>query len=351
VKTLTAAGAESKTKAPAAWLGRAARGRRQRQERILEVLLAASAHLSVAVTVAIAAVLAYETVQFFRLPVDAANTDLIARRADLQRFADARPDLVGRPVALVREFFTETTWSPLFATKRFGVLPLVAGTVLTSAIALAVALPLGLLAAVYLSEFASEAVRARLRPALELLAGVPTIVYGYFALTLVTPWLQDHVFGDALAGHNALSAGIVMGIMILPLVASLSHDAMRAVPMDLRHGAYALGATPMEVALGVVVPAALSGIGAASLLALSRAVGETMIVALAAGQSPAWTLNPLDAVETITAFIVQVSLGDTPYGSVEYRTLFATGMLLFVATLLINAASLLLIRRAWQRYT
>jgi phosphate transport system permease protein len=316
----------------------------------VEGALAASAWLSVAVTVALGAVLLYETVQFFRLPVDAADPTLRAVRADLQRFAEARPDLLGRPWALVREFFSETTWSPLFSTKRFGVLPLVAGTVLTSAIALAVAVPLGLLAAVYLSEFAPDAVRGRVKPALEVLAGVPTIVYGYFALTFVTPWLQDRVFGPAMAGQNALSAGLVMGVMILPLVSSLSEDVMRAVPQELRHGAYALGATRVEVAVRVVVPAALSGIAAACVLALSRAVGETMIVALAAGQSPNWTLNPLETVETITAFIVQVSLGDVPYGSVEYRTLFAVGTVLFGATLLMNVVSVRVVQRFRERY-
>lgn len=324
--------------------------RRRGPERWIERALAASAWLSVGVTVAIVAVLAYETVQFFRLPVDAANPELRAMRADLQRFAEARPDLVGRPWRLVREFFTETTWSPLFSTKRFGVLPLVAGTVLTSCIALLVAVPLGLLAATYLSEFAPDAVRARVKPALEVLAGVPTIVYGYFALTFVTPFLQDHVFGPALAGQNALSAGLVMGVMILPLVSSLSEDVMRAVPADLRYAAYALGATRMEVAVRVILPAALSGVAAACVLALSRAVGETMIVALAAGQSPNWTLNPLETVETVTAFIVQVSLGDTPYGSVEYRTLFAVGMLLFVLTFAMNVLSVRVVHRFRERY-
>ncbi|MDR7440007.1 MAG: phosphate ABC transporter permease subunit PstC [Armatimonadota bacterium] len=325
-------------------------GRRRIRERVIGTSLALCAWLSLGVTVAIAAVLAYETVEFFRLPVHSADPDLVARRADLQRFVEARPDLVGHPWRLVREFFTETTWSPLFTTKRFGVLPLVAGTLLTSLIALAVAVPLGLLAAVYLSEFAPENVRRRLKPALELLAGVPTIVYGYFAITFVTPFLQDRVFGAALAGQNALSAGLVMGIMILPLVSSLSEDVMRSVPAELRYGAYALGATPMEVALQVVLPAALSGIAAACVLALSRAVGETMIVALAAGQTPNWTFNPLETVETITAFIVQVSLGDIPYGSVEYRTLFAAGMLLFLLTLLMNVLSVRVVHRFRERY-
>lgn len=321
------------------------------RERWVALGLAMSGWVSIAVTVGLVAVLTYETVQFFRLPLDATNPELVSRRADLQRFVEARPDLVGKPWRLVGEFFTETTWSPLYSTKRFGALPLVAGTVLTSAIALAVAIPAGLLAAVYLSEFATERVRATLKPALELLAGVPTVVYGYFALTFVTPWLQDHVFGQAMAGQNALSAGLVLGMMILPLVASLSDDVMRAVPLELRYGAYALGATRMEVAAGVVLPAALSGIAAASGLALSRAVGETMIVALAAGQSPNWTFNPLETVETITAFIVQVSLGDTPYGSVGYRTLFAVGSLLFAATWVVNVASVRVVQRFRERYT
>ncbi len=312
--------------------------------------LAVTGYLSVAVTIAIVAVLVYETVQFLRLPLEAADPQILAARPDLQRFAEARPDLVGRPWRLVREFFTETTWSPLFATKRFGVLPLLAGTFLTSVIALMVAVPLGLMAAIYLSEFASERVRTWVKPALELLAGVPTIVYGYFALTFVTPLLQDHLFGPALAGQNALSAGLVMGIMILPLISSLSDDVMRAVPADLRQGAYALGATRMEVALRVVVPAALPGISAACVLGLSRAVGETMIVALAAGQTPNWTLNPLQTVETITAFIVQVSLGDTPYGSLEYRTLFAVGTLLFFITFVMNALSARVVTRFRERY-
>lgn len=324
--------------------------RRRARERWLTGLLAASALLSLAVTAAIVGVLAYESARFFRLPLEAADPALVARRADLQRFAETRPDLVGRPWRLVREFFTETTWSPLYSAGRFGVLPLVVGTLLTSAIAVAVAVPLGLLAAVSLSEFAREAVRARVKPALEVLAGIPTIVYGYFALTFVTPLLQERVFGPAMAGQNALAAGLVMGVMLLPLVASLSEDVMRAVPLELRQAAYALGATRMEVAVRVVLPGALSGIAAACLLALSRAVGETMIVALAAGQTPNWTVNPLEPVETLTAFIVQVSLGDTPYGSVEYRTLFAVGMLLFVATLVMNALSVRVVQRFRERY-
>jgi phosphate transport system permease protein len=319
-------------------------------ERVIEAPLAAAALLSIAITLGIVAVLVYEAIAFFRLPIDAADPVLVGQRADLQRFAEARPDLVGRPLALVWEFLTETTWTPLFATMQFGVLPLVAGTLLTSLIAVAVGVPIGLLAATFLSEFASARTRARLKPILEILAGVPTVVYGYFALTFVTPLLQNYVFGDALAGQNALSAGIVMGVMILPLVASLSDDMMRAVPADLRHGAYALGATRMEVALRVVLPAAFSGIAAASILALSKAIGETMVVAMAAGHTPNWTINPLETVATITAFIVQVSLGDTPYGSVQYRTLFVVGTLLFLMTFTMNSVSHRIVQRFQERY-
>jgi phosphate transport system permease protein len=323
---------------------------RRLRERVIGATLAASAFLSIAITLGILSVLVFEAVAFFRLPIEAADPVLVEQRADLQRFAEGRPDLVGQPLALVREFFTETTWSPLFATMQFGVLPLVAGTLLTSFIALVVGVPIGLLAATFLSEFASARTRARLKPILEILAGVPTVVYGYFALTFVTPLLQNYVFGDAIAGQNALSAGIVMGVMILPLVASLSDDMMRAVPADLRNGAYALGATRMEVALRVVLPAALSGIVAACILALSRAIGETMVVAMAAGQMPNWTINPLETVATMTAFIVQVSLGDTPYGSVQYRTLFAVGTVLFLMTFTMNAVSNLMVQRFQERY-
>jgi phosphate transport system permease protein len=235
------------------------------------------------------------------------------------------------------EFLFGTVWTPLFYDKQFGALPLVSGTLLASAIAMAVAIPAGLLIAIYLSEYAPQSVRRTVRPVLEVLAGVPTVVYGYFALLFVTPLLQAIVPG--LAGFNALSPGIVMGIMILPLVSSLSEDAIRSVPNGLREGAYALGATRMQTALRVVVPAAFSGISAAIVLAMSRAVGETMIVAIAAGQQPRLTLDPRVPVETMTAYIVQVSLGDTPTGTLEYRTIFAVGMLLFVSTFLLNLVS------------
>jgi phosphate transport system permease protein len=227
-------------------------------------------------------------------------------------------------------------------------LPLVSGTVLVSAIAMLVALPTGLLSAIYLSEYADHRVRRAVKPVLEILAGVPTVVYGYFALLFVTPLLQ-RIIPD-LAGFNALGPGIVMGIMILPLVSSLSEDAMQAVPRSLREGSYALGATKMQTSLRVVLPAAFSGITAACILAASRAIGETMIVAIAAGQQPRLTWNPLLPVETMTAYIVQVSLGDTPQGTLEYRTIFAVGMLLFVGTLLLNLVSAWLRERFREEY-
>jgi phosphate transport system permease protein len=235
------------------------------------------------------------------------------------------------------QFFGDSQWTPLFAQKHFGIWPLVAGTMLTSLIALATALPLGLLGAIYLSEFASEAGRRVLKPIVEFLAGIPTVIYGYFALTFVTPILQKIVPG--LAGFNSLSAGIVMGIMILPIIASLSEDAIYSVPLSLREGAYALGSGRLAAVFRVVLPTAVSGIGAAVILGISRAVGETMIVAIAAGQQPRLTLDPRVPIETMTAYIVQVSLGDTPAGTLEYRTIFAVGASLFLFTLVLNVAS------------
>jgi phosphate transport system permease protein len=248
----------------------------------------------------------------------------------------------------ITEFLFGTEWTPLFATPRFGVLPLVVGTVLVSAIAMVVALPTGLLSAIYLSEYANPRVRRVIKPVLEILAGVPTVVYGYFALLFVTPILQRVIPG--LAGFNALGPGIVMGIMILPLVSSLSEDAMQGVPRGLREGSYALGATKMQTSLRVVLPAAFSGITAAFILAASRAIGETMIVAIAAGQQPRFTWNPLVPIETMTAYIVQVSLGDTPQGTLEYRTIFAVGMLLFLGTFGLNLVSAWLRERYREEY-
>jgi phosphate transport system permease protein len=246
------------------------------------------------------------------------------------------------------EFLTDRQWTPLFSDQHFGIGPLVTATLLTSFIALIVAVPLGLMSAIFLSEFAPPRVRDVLKPVLEVLAGIPTVVYGFFALAFVTPLIQGIL--PQTSTFNSLSAGIVMGIMILPLMASLSEDAMTAVPDSLREGAYGLGATRFEVAAKVVVPAALSGIVAAFVLALSRAVGETMIVAIAAGQNPILTLNPLVPVETMTAYIVQVSLGDTPYGSLSYLTIFAVGMALFVLTFMMNIVSFWFVRRFREVY-
>ena len=248
----------------------------------------------------------------------------------------------------VGEFLFGTVWTPLFFDKRFGVLPLVSGTLVASAIAMSVALPAGLVTAIYLSEYAKPALRRVVRPVLEILAGVPSVVYGYFALQFVTPLLQSLVPG--LSGFNSLSPGIVMGIMILPLISSLSEDALHSVPGGLREGAYALGATKMQATLRVVVPAAFSGISAAAILAVSRVIGETMIVAIAAGQQPRLTLDPRVPVETMTAYIVQVSLGDTPAGTLEYRTIFAVGTLLFASTFVLNLMSNWLRRRFREEY-
>ena len=286
-------------------------------EWVIERMLFVCAALSVLTTIGIVVVLAIETAGFLR------------------------------EVSIV-EFLFGTEWTPLFASKRFGVLPLVMGTVLVSTIAMVVALPMGLLSAVYLSEYAPAGVRRVVKPVLEILAGVPTVVYGYFALMFVTPLLQEFI--PNMAGFNALSPGIVMGIMILPLVSSLAEDAMQAVPRGLREGAYALGATRMQTSLNVVVPAAFSGITAAFILAVSRAVGETMIVVIAAGQQPRLTASPLVPIETMTAYIVQVSLGDTPQGTLEYRTIFAVGMLLFLMTFTLNLASTWLRERFREEY-
>lgn len=246
------------------------------------------------------------------------------------------------------EFLTGTTWTPLFNPPHFGVLPLLTGSMLIASGAALVALPLGLAAAIYMSEYAPVRVKRVLKPTLEILAGVPTVVYGYFALTFVTPivrtiWPETDVF-------NALSASIVMGIMIIPMVSSLSEDAMSAVPRSLREAAYALGATKYEVATRTVVPAALSGIIASFILAVSRAIGETMIVTIAAGAQPALTLNPFRSVQTMTAYIAQTVTGEAPHGSVEYRTIFAVGLTLFVITLLMNILSGMVLRRFREEY-
>jgi phosphate transport system permease protein len=241
------------------------------------------------------------------------------------------------------KFLLDSEWTPLFAEKHFGIWPILLGTLLTTGIAVAVAIPLGLAAAIYLSEFANHRTRKIFKPLLELLAGVPTVVYGYFALMAITPALQKFIPG--LAGFNALGAGVVMGVMILPIIASLSEDALHAVPMGLREGSYALGADKISTIFRVVIPSAFSGIAASVILGISRGIGETMIVAIAAGQQPRLTLDPRVPVETMTAYIVQVSLGDTPTGTIEYRTIFAVGAMLFLMTLGLNLISHRLRRR------
>ncbi len=250
----------------------------------------------------------------------------------------------------ILDFVTGTDWSPLFSPSSFGVLPLVAGTLLVTAIACLVCMPFGLGAAIYLSEYARQRTRKWLKPGLEVLAGIPTVVYGYFALTFVAPRLQDIGLPFVQPPFSALSAGLVMGVMLIPTVASISEDAMSAVPHDLRDGAYALGSTRLQVSTRIVVPAAISGIIASYVLAISRAVGETMIVLIAAGGQPNLTFNPMEAVQTMTAFIAATGQGDTPTGSIEYKTIFAVGATLFVGTLLMNLLSIRLVRRFREVY-
>ena len=252
----------------------------------------------------------------------------------------------------VREFFTSTEWAPLFSRARFGVLPLAAATLTTTVCALAVCVPFGLGAAIYLSEYAGRRARGFLKPALEVLAGIPTVVYGFFALTFVTPLLQDIWLGPGEPPQvfNGLSAGLVMGIMILPTIASLAEDAMSAVPQSLRAGAFALGSTKLQVSTRVVVPGALSGIVAAFVLGISRAVGETMIVLVAAGGTPNFSFNPTEAMQTMTAFIASAGLGDQPTGTIGYKTIFAVGSALFVATFVMNQLSIRLVRRFREVY-
>lgn len=272
-------------------------------ERIIVGVLAACALVTLATTAGILYVLLSEAIAFFR-------------------------------VVSFWDFVTDTQWTPLFAQKHFGILPLLTGTLLTTLVALAVAMPLGICVAVYLSEYADRRVRAWVKPALEILAAVPTVVYGFFALTVVTPFLQGFIPG--LSGFNALSPGIVMGIMIIPYISSLSEDALHSVPKNLREGSFGLGATRFQTTFSVVIPAARSGILVSVILAVSRAVGETMIVAIAAGQQPRLTMNPLVPIETITTYIVQVSMGDVVRDSIEYQTIFAAGITLFMFTLVLN---------------
>jgi len=246
------------------------------------------------------------------------------------------------------EFLTGTEWTPLFTKKRFGILPLLSGTLLTSFIAILVALPIGLAIAIYLSEYAPKRFRQYVKPSLEMLAAVPTVVYGFFALTVVTPFLQMLIPG--MSGFNSLSAGFVMGIMIIPIISSLSEDALNAVPYSLREASYGMGSTRFQTAIRVTVPAASSGIVVSVILAISRAIGETMIVAIAAGQQPRFTFNPLVPIETLTAYIVQVSLGDVPHNSLEYRTIFAAGITLFVVTFILNSISHWLKNKYREKY-
>lgn len=272
-------------------------------ERLIELVLLLLSLSAVAVTVAIVGILVYESLGFF------AHVTLV-------------------------EFLTDTQWTIMFADKHFGVLPLLAGTLVTTTVALLLAVPVGTIAALYLSEFASERVRETVKPLLELLAGIPTVVYGYFALLMVTPALQW--FMPDLPSFNMLGPGLVIGIMIIPYVTSVAEDAMRAVPLQMREGSYAMGATRLQTSLRVVMPAATSGIVAAYILGISRAFGETMVVAVAAGQQPNFTWNPTEPGATITAFIVQVALGDLPHGSLEYQSIFAVGLVLVLMTLFFN---------------
>ncbi len=290
---------------------------RRIHEQLIYLILLSAAAISVATTFGIVLSLLLETIAFFReVPLTA--------------------------------FLFDTQWTPLFAVKRYGIWPLIVATGITSTIALLVAAPLGLIIALYLSEFASSGVRAFVKPVLELLAGIPPVVYGYIALITVTPALQQVIPG--LMSLNLLTAGVVMGFMILPMVTSLSDDAISAVPPSLREGSAALGATSFDTAMRIIFPAAMSGIAAAVLLALSRALGETMIVAIAAGQNPTLTFDPRQSAATMTAYIFQVSLGDAPSGSIGYYTLYAVGLTLFVFTLTMNAASIWLVRRFREVY-
>jgi len=290
---------------------------RKARDRVIEIVLLAAGLVAVFTTVAIVAILLYESSAFFEH-------------------------------VTLREFFTDTLWTPLFADAHYGIMPLVAGTLTTTMVALAVAVPLGITIAIYLSEFAPSRVREVVKPILELLGAVPTVVYGYFALQFVTPLLQQIIPG--LPGFNMLSAGLVIGLMIVPFVSSVSEDAMRAVPRYMREGSFAMGATRLQTALRVVVPGAFSGIAAAFILGISRAVGETMVVAIAAGMQPNLTFDPREPAATITAFIVQVSLGDLPHGSIGYQSIFAAGLVLLFITLVFNVIGFFLTRRFREAY-
>jgi phosphate transport system permease protein len=297
---------------------------RKVKERAIEWAMFGAALLSVVITVGIVYFLLKESVEFFR------------------------------HVSFV-QFFTGKEWSPAFDNPKYSIWPLLSGTITITLVALVVALPLGTIAAIYLSEYAPHKVRETLKPILELLSAVPTIVYGYFALTFVTPLLQGKIFAwfapfPNLGSFNMLGAGLVMGIMIIPYISSLSEDAMRAVPMSLREGSYAMGATRMQTAFRVVLPASFSGVTAAFILGISRALGETMVVAVAAGQQPTFTFDPREQAMTITAFIVQVAGGDLPHGTTPYQSIFAAGLVLFLITLLFNIAGFYLRKKYRQAY-
>lgn len=287
------------------------------QEKIIESLLKLATSITILTTIGIIGVLLYETTSFFQ------------------------------EVSII-DFITDKEWTPLFAQKHFGILPLISGTILTTLIAIFVALPIGLTIAVYLNMYAPKGFRKFFKPTLEVLAAVPTVVYGFFALSVVTPFLQS-IFPN-LAGFNALSAGVVMGIMIIPFVSSLSEDALYAVPKTLREASFGMGATRFQTSFKVMVPAASSGIIVSIILAISRAIGETMIVAIAAGQQPRLTFDPTVPIETITAYIVQVSMGDVPHGSLEYRTIFAAGITLFVFTFVLNSVSFWIKKKYQEKY-
>lgn len=290
---------------------------RRSKEKFIEIVMMCCSLVTILTTVSIIVVLAVDTFKFFQ------------------------------DVSIV-DFFTDTQWTPLFSEKHFGILPLLAGTLLTTTIAILLAVPLGLTIAIYLNEYASPRFTSIVKPVLEVLAAIPTVVYGFFALQLVTPFLQTFIPG--LRGFNALAPGLVMGIMIIPYITSLSEDALRAVPRSLREASYGMGATKLQTAIRVMVPAASSGILVSIILAISRALGETMIVAIAAGQEPNLTFNPLESVETITTYIVQVSMGDVPQDSLEYRTIFAAGMTLFVFTFILNNISFWLRKKYQNQY-
>jgi phosphate transport system permease protein len=290
---------------------------RKTRDRIVEALLLAAGLVAVFTTVAIVIVLVVESSAFFEH-------------------------------VSIKDFLTDTMWTPLFEDAHYGILPLVAGTLTVTGVALLVAIPLGTAIAIYLSEFAGHRLREIVKPILELIGAVPTVVFGYFALLMVTPLLQK-IMPD-LPGFNMLSAGLVIGIMIVPYVASVGEDAMRAVPRYMREGSYAMGATRLQTALRVVVPGALSGLAAAYILGISRAIGETMVVAIAAGMQPTLTFDPRDQAATITAYIVQVSLGDLPHGSIGYQSIFAAGLVLLLMTLVFNVIGFFLTRRFREAY-